>query len=100
MREDQTWDYRDDAHLIAVALKIAQDHGQTDSAHNKAWVIDQMVRALTDCPMVTKWGTNAHGASYPYQARGESEAYRRFIATHNNGDEGPDTYSWDEGIAP
>ena len=29
------------------ALHIAFVHGGTDEAHHKAWVIDQMVRALT-----------------------------------------------------
>ena len=31
---------------IADAVKVAADHGQTDGAHHKAWVIDQMLRAL------------------------------------------------------
>ena len=37
---------------IAKALKFAEN-GIYDGAHHKIWVIDQMVRALTGCPMVT-----------------------------------------------
>lgn len=32
---------------VALALQIAAKDGPTDGAHHKAWVIDQMVRALT-----------------------------------------------------
>ena len=32
---------------IATALEVAESYGQTDGAHHKAWVIDQMVLALT-----------------------------------------------------
>ena len=58
------------------ALKIAMDYGQIDGAHHKAWVIDQMVRAMT------------------------GKDYSRFVAEALRGEDGPDTYSWDEGIAP
>ena len=41
-----------------------------------------------------------NGVPYTYEALGESDAYREAIAEHNAGEDGPDTYSWDEGIAP
>jgi hypothetical protein len=31
---------------VTAALQIAARYGQIDGAHHKAWVIDQMVRAL------------------------------------------------------
>jgi hypothetical protein len=61
---------------IASALEIAKQCGGIDGAHHKDWVIDQMVRALT--------GDN----------------YVQFVADACSGDDGPDTYTWDEGIAP
>lgn len=61
---------------IKKALKIAEEYGGVDGAHHKDWVIDQMVRALT-----------AH-------------KYQEFVARVCNGDEGPNTHSWEEGIAP
>lgn len=36
---------------IAKALEFADCYGGIDGDHHKMWVIDQMVRALTDCPM-------------------------------------------------
>ena len=61
---------------IVAALDIAISYGQIDGAHHKAWTIDQIVRALT------------------------GEDYDRVIAEACDGEDGPDTYGWDVGIAP
>lgn len=58
------------------ALRLAFNHAQTDGAHHKAWCIDQMVRALTD------------------------DKYEVFLTVHNDGEDGPNTYEWEPGIAP
>jgi len=63
---------------IIKALEIASEFGQDDGAHHKAWVIDQMVRELL---------INTTG-------------YNDFVKKYKDGEEGPDTYDWDEGIAP
>ena len=75
---------------VAKALDIAED-GPIDGEHHKRWVIDQMVRALTGCPMITKTGVDVRGNEYTYEAQGESEEYLRFVR---------ETGGWDEGIAP
>jgi len=61
---------------IDGALEIAVKYGGIDGDHHKAWVIDQMVRALT------------------------GERYAAFVATAKQGEDGPETYSWNVGIAP
>lgn len=61
---------------IAAALRIAHLYGGTDGAHHKMWAIDQMVRKLT------------------------GEDYAEWVRQAKDGTDGPDTYSWDEGIAP
>ncbi len=61
---------------IMDALDIATQHGQTDGAHHKAWVIDQMVRALL------------------------GDDYEAWTAAYCYGVDGPDDYFWDEGTAP
>lgn len=61
---------------IAKALKIAGEFGGIDGAHHKAWVIDQMVRALT--------GTG----------------YKQWVKDQCEGVDGPETYGWDTGSAP
>lgn len=61
---------------INKALEIALRYGGIDGAHHKTWVIDQMARVLT-----------AH-------------KYDEWVNKAKDGPEGPDTYEWDEGIAP
>lgn len=85
---------------IDKALQIAAEDGCIDGDHHKMWVIDQMVRALTDCPMEQQTATDYRGEPYTYEAMGKSEEYRRFVAEYEAGEDGPETYQWDEGIAP
>jgi hypothetical protein len=61
---------------ITQALDIANRYGSIDGVHHKMWVIDQMVRALT------------------------ADEYDLWVMEHDKGEDGPDTYEWDQGIAP
>lgn len=65
-----------DGERIKAALDIASRYASVDGAHHKDWVIDQMVRALT------------------------GDDYNRFVTNAKHGDDGPDIYEWNEGIAP
>ena len=65
-----------DRERIVKALELATDYGNIDGAHHKAWVIDQLVRVLA------------------------GENYEGWVRFAKRGSDGPDTYSWDEGIAP
>lgn len=86
---------------IEKALSIAVAYGGIDGAHHKDWVIDQMVRALTGCPVETLTQTpRGGGEPYTYQAQGESENYKELVANACDGEDGPQTYSWETGIAP
>lgn len=60
----------------AVALSLAIRYGGIDGAHHKDWVIDQMVRALA------------------------GPDYETFVDRACDGEDGPETYTWEEGIAP
>lgn len=61
---------------INDALDIALQFGGIDGDHHKTWVIDQMVRALT------------------------GNEYDAWVKAARKGEEGPETYDWDVGIAP
>lgn len=61
---------------ISDAIHIAIKYGMIDGSHHKAWVIDQMVRILS------------------------CDDYERIVTEAKAGEDGPDTYSWNEGIAP
>ena len=61
---------------VAKALEIAVEYGGIDGAHHKTWVIDQIVRTLA------------------------CERYDEFVKQACDGEDGPDTYEWDTGVAP
>lgn len=61
---------------IDKAIDIAVRYGGIDGANHKMWVIDQMVRALA------------------------GDDYSQIVADACDDEDGPDTYEWDEGIAP
>jgi hypothetical protein len=82
---------------LEVAMRYAGDEG-----HHKAWVIDQMVRELTGCPMVKRESEfkNAQGETHIVDTLGESEEYLKLVKEACAGEDGPDSYDWNEGIAP
>lgn len=68
-----------EAQKIAAALSMAFEYGQIDGAHHKAWVIDQMVRALL-------------GESVNPEPFNTPTTYAQFVQNY--------LCEWDEGIAP
>ena len=62
---------------IDKALDVINQYGGIDGAHHKQWVLDQVVRTLLPDGFYDEW-----------------------VRQHNDGDEGPNTYEWEEGTAP
>lgn len=65
-----------DTERVQIALELLANYGQEDGQHHQRWVIDQAVRILA------------------------GNGYEQWIADYRDGEDGPETYSWDEGIAP
>jgi len=61
---------------IEKAIDLAISYGTIDGAHHKMWCIDQMVRILA------------------------GKDYEQTIKESCEGEDGPNTYEWNEGIAP
>lgn len=57
-------------------LDMIYQFGGIDGEHHKQWVLDQIVRVLT------------------------RENYAGWVADYKNGEDGTNTYNWEEGIAP
>lgn len=74
--------------------------GVPDGDHHKAWMIDQIVRIITECPPVQKTFRKGEPNEYTATVLGESDEYRKFLADYADGEDGPHTYAWDIGIAP
>jgi hypothetical protein len=64
-----------DTERVQLALDALAD-GQVDGQHHLRWVIDQAVRILA------------------------GDGYAAWVTEFRDGEDGPETYSWDEGIAP
>lgn len=73
---------------IDNAIEMAVCYGGIDGAHHKDWVIDQMVRALCG------------GKKCKYDSYKKSKKYKKLVKDACKGEDGPNTYTWDEGIAP
>jgi len=65
-----------DEERISGAIDLAVRYGGIDGSHHKDWLIDQMVRILA------------------------GDRYEEIVAEAKAGEDGPETYDWDEGIAP
>lgn len=85
---------------IEKALEVANRYGGIDGGHHKMWVIDQMVRVLTGCPEIELTGMNVSGDIYKYTALGKSDEYLEWIEGYRGGEDGPEAYLWDIGVAP
>ncbi|MDE2107558.1 MAG: hypothetical protein KGL39_60760 [Patescibacteria group bacterium] len=59
-----------------MAIDLAVRFGGIEGDHHKAWVIDQMVRILA------------------------GKDYEEIVRRAKAGEDGPDTYRWDTGVAP
>jgi DNA mismatch repair ATPase MutS len=59
-----------------AAIDLCVQYGGIDGAHHKDWVMDQMVRKLA------------------------GERYEQIVKDACVGEDGPNTYTWDCGIAP
>lgn len=79
---------------VAKAMEVMELAG-ADGDHHRAWVIDQLLRALTGCPE-----EEVLVEDVPFLVLGESDEYRQWVAEYKAGDDGPETYGWDTGIAP
>ena len=58
------------------ALDLIEQYGGIDGAHHKDWVLDQVARILL------------------------GEGYEAWVVDLKSGEDGPETYGYDEGIAP
>jgi hypothetical protein len=63
------------ANKIHEALELIKNFGGTDGAHHKQWVLDQVVHIL-------------------------APDYNEWLLEYQWGEDGPNTYEWDDGVAP
>jgi len=89
---------------IKEALSVIMSRGGVDGEHHKQWVLDQVVRVLTDCPVTVKTKILTSGVPFDYEVLGESKQYKAWLEEYRGAwDDENEEYEfgeWDEGIAP
>lgn len=87
--------------IINKAIELALNYGGIDGDHHKMWVIDQILRVLTDCPIKKETITLPNGQLFNIETFSENEIYKNLINDYEDRDEdGEPQYEWDIGIAP
>lgn len=76
---------------IKLALTLLVRYKGIDGHHHQEYATDQVVRALTGCPM---------DDMDDYETQGKSDEYLKLVADAKDGEDGPETYDWDEGVPP
>ena len=83
------------------ALMWIGKYGGSDGAHHKDWVLDQAARLLLGAPMTAKEARWANGHVEMRFSVGEpTSEYHAWVADLKSGEDGPETYGYDVGIAP
>lgn len=82
-----------------LALEYVFNYGQSDGAHHKQWVLDQVARILNGAPpvnlRVARWDDGTEEFRYEI---GESTEYHDWVLRYKDVDEnGEEQYSYDEG---
>jgi chemotaxis methyl-accepting protein methylase len=62
---------------IKEVLSLIYQYGGIDGSHHKQWLLNKILETLL-----------------------EGEEYNEFITEYCDGEDGPNTYFWDKGIAP
>ena len=57
-------------------LDLIMQWGGVDGAHHKQWLLNEIVKAIT------------------------RDDYKKWVELYEEGEDGPNTYEWDTGIAP
>jgi hypothetical protein len=83
------------------ALLWIQMYGGIDGAHHKTWVLDQVVRILKGTEVIVTLAKWENGHQEERFSLGEPpKEYWEFVQDTKDGEDGPDTYEYDFGIAP
>jgi len=83
------------------AIKYIQDYSYIDGAHHKQWLLDQVVRILCGTTVViklAKWDDVP--SEYRFSLDKPTQEYLDYVTKAKAGEDGPNTYEYDEGVTP
>lgn len=82
------------------ALYYIRMYGGIDGDHHKAWVLDQVARILNGATIKMKKAEWDDGQVEYRVNVGDSKEYQKWVRKVKMGEDGPDTYEYNTGIAP
>jgi len=83
------------------ALRWIQTYGGIDGDHHKAWVLDQVARILHETPIIMTIASWENGHTEErFVLDDATTEYHEWVGKCKDGEDGPETYGYDEGIAP
>jgi hypothetical protein len=85
---------------IKAALRLIEKYSGIDGDHHKAWLLDQIARALHRAPISVKIAVWTDRRPEIRTSIGTCTQYADWVVEMKNGEDGPNTYGYDEGIAP
>jgi hypothetical protein len=99
-----------DIHKTKYAMYTPQDwvmfwierYGGIDGSHHKDWLIDQIARILKGTKVIinlAKWDNGFEEERFTLEDNATPE-YHKWVEEICDGEDGPNTYSHDIGIAP
>ena len=100
IEKTKDWNYANHTKMDWAKLWI-EKYGGYDGAHHKDWVLDQVARIIHDTEVIVslaKW-ENGH-KEYRFDLAEPPQKYWDWVAKLKDGEDGPDTYSYEFGIAP
>ena len=84
-----------------LALIFIGMYGGIDGSHHKDWLLDQTARILHGTPVIVERASWDNGHTELRFSTGEpTKEYHDWVVKLKSGEDGPDTYSYDVGIAP
>jgi hypothetical protein len=76
-------------------------YGHIDGSFHKQWVLDQIARILKGTKIIIKLAEWSNGdKEYRIRLDEPSKEYEKWVIEMCDGEDGPETYSYDKGIAP
>ena len=83
------------------AIYFIGSYGQIEGEHHKAWVLDQVARILHGTTVISTEAKWDNGTVEFRCVTGEpTPEYHQWVSEGRDGEDGPNTYDYDEGVAP
>lgn len=92
--------------IVDWMMYFLEAYAGIDGSHHKDWVFDQIARVRHGTPIIIKEATwaevdgNIAERNWRIETGEPSQKYIDWVAEMKAGDDGPDTYEYDEGIVP